>query len=193
MKKEIYFPDFKIVAWPESERLRDYFLTPRGRDRTVENGNDSWGLDVKGLYGTENVKPYVQQTPEERAKVVEASLDMDFNPQLGVLLSYSRYGGGFAENYFSYSDLGRLNVYVETLHNDLRPVGMYIPHQVAWPAVKEFMDREGELPTCINWVSGRDLPENTFVEPGEDVPTIKTTGYPWDRDPNWRSSRKRPR
>jgi len=193
MKKNISFADMYMSSWPESDALRNYFLTLDGRDSIYAGGNDSCALEISGLYGTENVKPYKDQTPQERATVIEASLIIYFNPQLGILLEYSRTGRGFQDSYFSYSDLGKIGLYVETLHNDLRSVGMYIPYEAAWPAVKEFMEREGELPTCIKWVAGADLPPDTFVEPGEDVPIIETTGYPWDRDPNWRSTHKRAR
>ena len=47
----------------------------------------------------------------------------------------------------------------------------YIPFAKAWPAVKEFMETEGQLPKAIEWVRAEDLPPKTFPDPWEvDIP-----------------------
>jgi hypothetical protein len=45
------------------------------------------------------------------------------------------------------------------------PVGLYIPFAKAWPAVKEFIETEGALPTSIEWVKNSELPPGTFPDP----------------------------
>ena len=46
------------------------------------------------------------------------------------------------------------------------PVGLYVPYEIGWKAVKEFIDTNGALPTSIEWVADdRDLPPNTFPDP----------------------------
>ena len=123
---------------------------------------------------------------------VEAWLTMWGDPELGVLLYYNKFGNEFAEHYFSAGDLSKLNVWVRTLMDDLRPVGLYVPFREAWPAVKEFMEREGELPRSITWVRPQDLPPNTFPDPFDKVPEIETHGYPWETDPTWWARRNDP-
>ncbi len=86
------------------------------------------------------------------------------NPDFGVLLYYRKYGGGYADHHYSLGDLSMLNVWVRTKHSDLNPVGLYIPFRDAWPAVQEFMDTDGELPKCIKWINGSDLPSNAFPD-----------------------------
>jgi hypothetical protein len=51
------------------------------------------------------------------------------------------------------------------LHGDLRPIGLYIPYEKAWLAVKEFIETDGNLPNSIEWVPGRELPPGTFPDP----------------------------
>jgi len=185
MQRQIYFPQFCGSFWPSSDALSNYFLTPEGTDQTFSGGNDGWSLSIAGLYGTEHLIRYTEDPRNPEGTAVEAHLTAWFNPQLGVLLGYSKFGGGYGEHYFSVGDLSQLTLWVYTLHGDLRPIGLFIPHSKAWTAVKEFMDREGELPNAIEWIASRDLPANTFPDPQAKVPTIETAGYPWDRDPNW--------
>ena len=185
MKRRMYFPGFLRGAWTPSGQLSDFFLTTEGRDRVYSGGNDNWGLDIVGLYGTEELKSYVQDQRNPKATAVEVDLSLWFNPELGVLLAYSKFGGGYSEHFVSIGDLSKLTLWVHTLHDDLRPVGLFIPFAKAWSAVKEFMDRDGELPKAIEWISAKDLPPHTFPDPQSKVPTIETHGYPWERDPNW--------
>lgn len=96
---------------------------------------------------------------------IDINLEMWGHPIHGVLLIYSKWGGGYKETYSSKGDLRRLREWVRTLHNDQRPVGLFIPFEKAWLAVKEFIETEGELPKGIEWVANKDLPENTFPDP----------------------------
>nr|WP_292612931.1 Imm1 family immunity protein [Nitrobacter sp. 62-13] len=40
-----------------------------------------------------------------------------------------------------------------------------MPFPVAWKAVKEFIETDGELPTSIEWVANSDLSPETFPDP----------------------------
>jgi hypothetical protein len=64
------------------------------------------------------------------------------NRDLGVLLIYTKYGGGYKEAYRSKGDLTRLREWVRTVHGDPLPVGLYISFRNAWNAVKGFMATE---------------------------------------------------
>lgn len=156
MIKEIYF-DRMREEWPEPSVLEPFFLAPPGREFSYYGGNDSWGLKVQGLYGTENLKPY-----EDR---VDVDLGMWGNPQHGVMLFYHKYGGGYSEAYYSKGNLARIVEWIRTRHGDRHPIGLYIPFRRAWPAIKEFMETEGSLPKSIDWIAGRDLPAQAFPGP----------------------------
>ena len=165
MMRKVYFCDLKGRYWPTLSELSPYFLTQKGNERWYSGGNDSWGLEIAGLYGTVDLPVYGRTGPAGIGSRVEAHLSMWGSPDYGALLYYHRYGGGYADHYYSAGDLSRLSVWVRTRHSDLNPVGLYIPFRDAWPAVKEFMETDGELPKCIPWITSNDLPDNTFPVP----------------------------
>jgi hypothetical protein len=74
-------------------------------------------------------------------------------------------GGGYKDTFTSKSDLKRLRELVRSTHDTPLPVGLFIPFEQAWKAVKEFIETEGKLPTSIEWIANRDLPPNTFPDP----------------------------
>jgi hypothetical protein len=43
-------------------------------------------------------------------------------------------------------------------------IGLFVPFESAWRAVKDFIESDGELPTSIEWIASRDLPPGTFPE-----------------------------
>lgn len=87
------------------------------------------------------------------------------NPRLGVLIIYSKLGGGYRDVFTSKGDLSRLGELVRGLHDTPLPVGLFIPFDQGWKAVKEFIETDGALPKSIEWVSNHDLPPNTFPDP----------------------------
>jgi hypothetical protein len=42
------------------------------------------------------------------------------------------------------------------------PIGLFIPFESAWTAVREFIEANGALPTGIVWVGDGDLPRTAF-------------------------------
>jgi hypothetical protein len=164
MNKFAYFHTFLEEAWPSLEFLEKFFRQPPAG--TVgwfpDSGNDSAVLRLEGLDGTEHILRF------HGRKDIE--LSMWGNPHLGVLLQYARYGGGVPrQDWFSQGDMTKLRVWVRSLHDTPLPVGLFIPFEQAWLAVKEFMATEGQLPTAITWVNSADLPAQTFPDP-MDVP-----------------------
>ena len=162
--KRIRFRDQRGKYWPSPSELEPFFLTQRGREQWFYGGNDSWGLDISGLYGTDNLPTYAQIGGAGLGSQVESHFEMDANLDYGVLVSFDRYGGGYNDHYCSINDSTRLHEWVRTLHQDLRPVGLYIPFNDAWAALKEFMETDGEMPKCIKWVNGSDLPPYAFPD-----------------------------
>jgi hypothetical protein len=48
---------------------------------------------------------------------------------------------------------------------DLLPIGLYIPFDRAWMAVKEFIEKDGALPESIAWIAAGDIPDDAFHDP----------------------------
>ena len=157
MKKGTHFDSRRRTGWPDAEELRPFFLGRDGKRWFDTWGNDSAALWAQGVDGTGHL--------EENRGRIDLALMMWGNPDLGVLLIYRKYGGGLQEAFTSFSDLNRLGEFVRTLHRDKMPVGLYIPFEEAWKAVKEFIETDGQLPRSIDWVANKDLPPHTFPPP----------------------------
>jgi hypothetical protein len=137
--------------------LERYFLAPPGRRWFFETENDSASLTAEGVDGTEHL--------EADKGRIDVDLDMWGNPEHGVLLIYSKWGGGLKQTYSSKGDFARLRERVRSMHDTVLPVGLFIPFDKAWTAVKEFIETDGKLPKSIEWIANRDLPPNTFPDP----------------------------
>jgi hypothetical protein len=158
VKKRVYFDVFDGRGWPAPSELQHYFLAPPGQRWTFLDGdNDCWGLKAEGIDGTEHL-------PLNEGRV-DLDLTMLGNPDHGVLLHYHKWGGERAEMYYSRGDLRRLREWVWTVHGSLMPVGLFIPFERAWLAVKEFMETDGALPKNIEWIAAADIPEDAFPDP----------------------------
>ena len=157
MRKDVYFDNFFGPEWPSIDQLKPYFIALPGKEWFYTGGNDSGSLRLEGVGGTDQF---------ERGKGrIDIKLAMWGNPKHGVLLIYSKRGGGHREEFASKGDLSRLQEWVRTLHDDPMPIGLYVPFQKAWLAVEEFMQTEGELPARIDWVNMSELPPGTFPDP----------------------------
>jgi immunity protein Imm1 of predicted polymorphic toxin system len=158
MLKQTLFHRFPVHSWPDPGQLRPYFFDPSLRDWAATRG------DCRGLMATE-VSP--NELPGWNGPS-EVHLVLTANQFHGVSLNYQRFGGGHRKGYFSRGDLRRLREWAETRQGDLLPAGLFIPFDDAWRAVKEFIERDGALPECIEWVEGKDLPLGTFPRWGFD-------------------------
>jgi Immunity protein Imm1 len=158
MEKITHFLAHPRAGWPETGWLAPYFLTRHGRHRAFGDNNDSWGLGLEGIEGTEHLPPFNGR--------IDIHLTIIGHPDLGVLLCHQRFGAGRG-TFYSKGDLKRLREWTRTMHGDLMPIGLFIPFEAAWSAVKEFIETEGALPEGISWVSGGDLPGDAFPDPLE--------------------------
>jgi immunity protein Imm1 of predicted polymorphic toxin system len=159
MGKTGYFASELLWEWPKPQEIEHYFLAPRDERWFFETGNDGALFTNEGVDGTEHL-----QLGKGR---IDVELMMWANPDLGVLLIWSKWGGGHEQNFTSKGDLSRLREFVESSHDTPLPVGLFIPFEKAWTAVKEFLETDGELPKSIEWVANRDLPPNTFPDQGD--------------------------
>jgi hypothetical protein len=157
MRKRTYFDRIDGPGWPAPREIEHYFLAPPGKRWFFALGNDGARLVAEGLYGTERLEAHKAR--------VDADLVMWGHPDLGVLLIYSKWGGGYHDTYSSKGDLTRLGEWVRNLHDTPLPVGLFVPYETAWKAVKEFIETDGELPKIIEWIANRDLPPGTFPDP----------------------------
>lgn len=157
MRKTAYFASQPRGGWPHPLALRRYFLAPPGQRWFFETENDSAGFSAEGVDGTEHL-----ETNEGR---IDIRLEMWGHPVLGVLLIWSKWGGGHKQTFSSKGDLTKLREWVRSTHDTPLPVGLFIPYEAAWKAVKEFIETDGRLPKSIAWVANRDLPPNTFPDP----------------------------
>jgi hypothetical protein len=157
MRKSTYFASRPSDGWPDPKELERYFLAPPGQRWFFETGNDSGGFSGEGMDGTEHLG-----TNDGR---IDVDLRMWGNPDYGVLLIYSKWGGGHKQTFSSKWDLTRLRDLVRSTHDTLLPVGLFIPFSEAWKAVKEFIETDGQLPRSIEWIANRNLPPNTFPDP----------------------------
>ncbi|WP_292613181.1 Imm1 family immunity protein [Nitrobacter sp. 62-13] len=156
--KHTNFDEFDWNGWPHPHELERFFLAPKGEEWSFAGGNDSWGLRVEGLCGTEQ---------RSRFEQVTSNLSMIGNSDLGVYLSYRKWDGRVRQqrSYVAKGDLSRLGEFVRSLHGTPLSVGLFVPFPVAWKAVKEFIETDGELPTSIEWIASSDLPPETFPDP----------------------------
>jgi hypothetical protein len=157
MKKRAYFASRQIVGWPKPGDIERYFLAPPGQRWFFETGNDSAGFDAQGVDGTESL--------DANNGRIDVTFDIWGNPDLGALMIWSKRGGGHKEAYASKGDLSRLRDLVHGMHGTPLPVGLFIPFEIAWSAVKEFLLTDGSLPKSIAWIANSDLPPNTFPDP----------------------------
>ncbi len=156
MKKTAYFASESIDGWPRPRDIERYFLAPPGQEWFYEGNNDTAGFQADGFDGTEHLEL-------GKGRII-VELSLWGHPEHGVLLIWSRWGGGYKETYSSKGNLERLREWVHTLQGDPLPVGLFVPFPIAWKAVKEFLENEGARPTSIEWIANKDLPPGTFPD-----------------------------
>jgi hypothetical protein len=160
MRKRVHFDEFWGNGWPSLTELEPYFLAPAGKQWFNTGGNDSAGLSLEGVENTEHLRP-----GEGRITI---DLTMSGDPRFGVLLIYSKRGGSDSFAFTSKGNAALNGQYTRTLHSDLMPLWHYISFEEAWKAVKEFIETDGALPKSIEWISNRDLDEDTFPVPHDE-------------------------
>ena len=157
MEKSTYFDSYSGSGWPDEKWLGRYFITSAGRRDFFASGNDNWGLTAEGVDGTDHLAHLKGR--------VDVDLTIQGHPDLGILLQYRKTGRRPIETYYSKGDFTKLFQRVKTVHGDRMPIGLFIPFETAWKAVKEFMGRDAALPQSIEWVKSSDLPADTFPPP----------------------------
>jgi len=157
MMKTTHFGDLDSDGWPTPKEFKQHFFGSEGRHWFPGSRSDAAALWAKGAHGTEHLEI-------ERGRI-DIDLWMWRNPDFGVLLIWSKWGGGYKDTFYSKGNLSRLHDFVRAFHGNLLPFGLFVPIEEAWEAVKEFIETNGELPGSIHWIEDRDLPPGTFPDP----------------------------
>jgi hypothetical protein len=157
MRKSIDFGYLDNEGWPDPKEFEHHFLCPRGPYWFPGTRSDSAALWAEGVHGTEHL--------DGETGRIDIELMMWRNRDLGVLLIYSKWGGDYKQTFSSMGDLSRLREWVRASHGTPLPVGLFVPIEMAWRAVKEFIETDGELPRSIEWIANGDLPPGTFPDP----------------------------
>jgi len=157
MRKRAYFDTYWASDWPALSWLEPYFLAPAGKRWSFESDNDGGSLTLEGIEGTQDLGTGTGR--------IDTHLMMAGHRDHGVMLQYFQMGGGAGPNCYSRGDRDRLYQTFETKEGDRIPIGLCIPFEIAWRAVKEFIERDAALPQSIEWIASRDLPKNVF--PGD--------------------------
>jgi hypothetical protein len=156
MKKMTNFRDYEGPGWPDQKWLAPYFLTSAGRQKAFGKGNNHWCVTAEGVNGTEDL-PF--------DKRIDINLHIIGKPDLGALLLYDRVSMTDGHAYYSLGNLKMLRTLVMAKQVSRMPVGLFIPFEQALKAVMEFIQTNGALPKCIEWIAAADLPEGSFPEP----------------------------
>jgi hypothetical protein len=156
MKKMTDFRDYEGPGWPDQKWLAPYFLTAAGRQRAFGTGNNHWCVTAEGVDGTEDL-PF--------DKRIDINLHIIGKSELGALLLYDRVSMTDGYAYYSLGNPKMLRTLVRAKQVSLMPVGLFIPFEQALKAVMQFIEKDGALPKCIEWVASADLPEGSFPEP----------------------------
>ena len=158
MKRLFYFDNFASDRWLALSELERFFLAPKGQEWSFAGGNDSWGMDVQGLCGTDGL-PSEEQANVHFYMTGNRVLEPIYNTLNGTVASKHK------QTYNFKGDLSRFGDFVRSLHGTPLSVGLFVPFPIAWKAVKEFIETDGELPTGIEWIASSDLPPETFPDP----------------------------
>jgi len=138
-------------TWPTPDDIQHFFLASPAKCWFFDTGIDVAYFRIEGVDGTDHLPP----DDKRRALIY---LWLVGHPTLGVQLYWRKWDGKRPHEYSSKGDLTRLREIVQNLHADSFSAGLFIPYDVAWKAVKEFLENDGALPKSIEWIDNEDLP-----------------------------------
>lgn len=159
MRKQAFFDDHWGSGWPDPKKVETGLTDPYQRARLFDSSLDGGSFFIEGLYGTEGLG--------RKEGLVTAALYLHINPLHGAKLVYNKWDGR-ARQEFSFDskgDLTRLGEFVRSMHGTPLSVGLFIPFEKGWQAIRDFMSNDGELPQSIEWIATKDLPPGTFPDP----------------------------
>jgi hypothetical protein len=154
-----YFGDYFRTRWPSASSLEKEFFPAPGARWFTSGGNDTASFVLEGVDGTSH---FDDVTRGRR----DVSLSLLGHPLHGVFLLYKATR---AAAYSSKGDMTKMRNFVRTLHGDLSPLGLFVPFETAWIAVKDFVEHDGLRSPKIAWVDNRTFDADTFPDPHATV------------------------
>lgn len=173
MRKRFTFDSFGDAPWPPSEVLAPYFIDPQRRDELFAQQRCDGVFSIEGLEGTGHLDP--------KNGRVDVRLFLTMLPGYGASLQHSKWDGRIQQktSLASKGDVGRLAEYIPSFHGSPMPIGLFIPFEQGWAAVKEFLEGNGDLPRSIEWISLADVPEIPYKMPkANDAPDPQVDFFP---------------
>lgn len=159
MRTRAYFDTLWGDEWPRVDQLEPYFrLSPAGVS-PIQARKGEGNFSIEGVDGTEHLG-------RENGRV-DVQLLLWTDPVFGGLLQHQKTGGGIRETHLSKGDLQRRLEWVFSASGTPLSVGLFVPIDKAWGALKQFIEAKGNLPDAIEWVDERNLPADTFPPPHE--------------------------
>ena len=173
MRKSSNFYELFGTGWPTPQELEPYFLGSPERPSSFQSESYIAGFNAEGIDGTDHL--------EQGKGRIDLCLNIVGNAFHGVYFQYRKFGGGRSEVYYSKGDLRRLREWVVTQDGDMMSVGLFVPLESAWQAVKDFIESDGALPQSIAWIAGRDVPPYAFLDPATRILYDDPRHYQWER------------
>jgi hypothetical protein len=160
MKHFVNLHDLWGSRWPAVTEVRRYFIEPREKAWLDARASGDGSLKVVGLFGTDDERPEIEK--------VKATLYFKADNLHGVMLGHNFWDGRTRkkEEFVSRGDLTRRVEFLTSPEGDKVSLGLFVPFEMAWLAVEDFMNGQGERSKRIDWIDSRDLPADTFPEPG---------------------------
>jgi hypothetical protein len=154
MKTVAYFGGLWGEDWPSVEWLEPHFHAPPGGVSPLQarRGGGRFEIDEEGHVATGDRR-------------ISAKLLLFADPKYGLLLDLRRSVDGMRESFVSKGNLQRRLEWVKTPQGTPLSIGLFVPIETGWAAVKQFIETKGAQPTAIEWVSEQDLPSDTFPTP----------------------------
>ena len=154
MKTVVFFGDLWNTEWPTIEWLEPHFRAPPGGVSPLQAHKRGGRFEIKDNEGAQfNNRP------------VDITLILIADPKYGLLLDFRRSIGEEREFFVSKGNLQRRLEWVQTPQGTPLSIGLFVPIENGWAAVKQFIESKGALPTAIEWMAAADLPSDTFPLP----------------------------
>jgi Immunity protein Imm1 len=151
------------TSWPQIQSLSEYFKPLLG--------TTPWKFKTHGL---DDVWFWISQKDAEHFEV-RTELRLIGVPGYGVYISYWQSGvktGGL--NFYAKGDLARIKDCAANRRGDLFSLALLVPFSAAYSALAEFLETNGALPKCIEWVEPSEVPD---AFPPQYLPDFAAAGY----------------
>lgn len=157
MKTRAYFDELWGDEWPTIDWLEPRFRAPPRGISPLQAKKGDGRFEVEGVDGTGHL--------DKNNGRIDAVMLLCADPRYGLLFDYTRFGGGVREAFLSKGDLRRRLEWVKSPHGTPLSIGLFVPVEKGWNALKQFIESKGQLPTAIEWIAEGELPPETFPLP----------------------------